>query len=71
MWPIILIGSLLPVWRRAGVNQPLNAWQYVATSIREPMKHLSVEEAIERARQTGYLKGRSYTGFDDELPTHL
>lgn len=61
MWLLLFIGSLLPIWRRAGVDRPLNSWQYVATALRQPMKHISREEAIERARQAGYLKRPSYT----------
>ena len=62
--PLALILSLAPIWRRAGVEGGLNAWQYLAISIREPMKHISVEAAIERARQAGYLKRPSNTSID-------
>ncbi len=63
MWPILLIGSLLPIWRRAGVERPLNAWELVATAAKQPMKHIHVEEAIARAREAGYLKGPGRTGI--------
>ncbi len=62
MWPILLIGSLLPIWKRAGVERPLNAWELLAAAARQPMKHIPVEEAIARARQAGYLKGPGHTG---------
>lgn len=55
MWLLIFVGSLLPIWRRAGVAEPLNAWQYLFTSIREPMRHISTGEAIARAKEAGYL----------------
>jgi hypothetical protein len=50
MWLWLFIGSLLPIWRRAGDDRPLNTWQYIGTSIREPMKHIPTEEAIEQAK---------------------
>lgn len=63
MWPLLFIGSLLPIWRRAGVDRPLNAWQYVNISMSEPMKHIPVEEAIARAKQASYLKGPGHSSI--------
>ncbi len=63
MWPILLIGSLLPIWRRAGVERPLNAWELVTMAMKQPMKHISTEEAIARAREVGYLKGPGGAGL--------
>jgi len=71
VWPILLIGSLLPVWRRAGVDRPLNAWELVAMAAKHPMKHIPVDEAIENARQAGYLKRFSNTRPSRELFTGL
>jgi len=53
------IFSLLPIWRRAGVREPLNAWQVINKGLTEPMKHIPVEEAIARARRASYLKEHS------------
>lgn len=57
MWLLLFIGSLLPIWRRAGVDRPLNSWGYIGAALQSPMKHISVEEAVARAREAGYLKG--------------
>jgi len=62
-WLFVL--SLLPIWRRAGVDRPLNAWQLVNTAASEPMKHIPVEEAIDRAKQAGYFNRPS----DDNSPS--
>lgn len=65
MWPLLFIASLIPVWRRAGVDKPLNTWEYIGTALKHPMEHISVEEAIARARKArdaGYLKGPGHTG---------
>ena len=62
--PLALGLSFAPIWRRAGVEGGLSAWQYMAISIREPMKHINVETAIERARQAGYLKRPSNTSIN-------
>lgn len=63
MWPLLFLGSLLPIWRRTGVDRPLNAWQYVGQELKHPKKHIPVEEAIERAKQAGYFKGPGYIGI--------
>ena len=49
---LALIISFVPIWRRAGIDKPLNTWQYFGAALKEPMKHIPVEEAIERAKQS-------------------
>lgn len=51
----------MPVWRRAGISEPLNTWQYLAASIREPMKHIPAEEAIAKAKEHYNLGGFNAT----------
>lgn len=68
---VLLIGSLVPIWRRAGVDRPLNAWELLATAAKQPVEHIHVEEAIARAREAGYLKGFSNTRPAREFPTRL
>jgi hypothetical protein len=55
-WLLLLIGTFIPIWRRAGIDQPLNLWQYIAASISEPMKHIPAEEAIQRAKEAYNLR---------------
>lgn len=64
MWPLLFLGSLIPFWRRAGVDKPLNTWEVLAAGMKSPMKHISVEEAIGKARQAGYFKRPGHTGID-------
>lgn len=47
-----LILSVLPIWRRAGIEKPLNFWEILSAG---PMEHISVEEALGRARKAGYI----------------
>lgn len=63
MWPLLFIASLLPVWRIAGQDKPFNAWQYISQELQHPKKHIPVEEAIERAREAGYLEGSGRAGI--------
>ena len=63
MWLLLLIGSFLPVWRRAGVDRPLSTWENMDMGFTPPEQHIPVEEAIGRARQAGYLKGLGRTGI--------
>jgi len=44
--------SLLPIWRPAGGYSGLNLWEFLLTTVFvEKMEHITVEEAIENARQ--------------------
>lgn len=56
MWLLLFIFSLMPAWKRAGIDRPLNMWQYMGAALHTPMKHITVEEALERAEASGYLK---------------
>jgi len=56
MWLVLFLGSFAPIWRRAGIDQPLNVWQYIGAALQQPMDHITVEEALERAKASGYLK---------------
>ena len=56
MIPLLFIFSLVPIWRRAGVDKPLNTWQYLGQALKEPMPHISVEEALDRAEEAGYFE---------------
>ena len=60
----LLIASLLPIWRRAGVDRPLNSWQYISEALSRPMKHIPIEEALKRAEEAGYLKRPSGVTID-------
>ena len=68
IWWLLLAGSFLKVWRRAGIDEPLDTWEYIRAAMSQPMKHLSVEEAIERARQSGYLSESYYSANYSQLP---
>ena len=50
-WAIVLLlFSLLPIWRYPPEEQPFNLWQLFAARTKE-RKHIPVSEAIERARE--------------------
>lgn len=61
MWLLLFIGSLLPIWRNSPSKEHLNFWQFIREEPFYPEKrpHISVEEALARAEQAGYLKGSS------------
>ncbi len=58
MWPLLFLASIMPIWREADIDKPLNIWQFIHANATRQKKHLPVEEALNRAEQAGYLKRR-------------
>ena len=50
---ILAVVSLLPVWRGAGHSRHdgISFWQLLYESSKEQVPHITVEEAVKRARQ--------------------
>jgi len=50
---IIGVGSILPIWRCAGVNHYMSLWEYFATVAKPDSiyKHIPYSEAVSKARQ--------------------
>ena len=76
MWGWLIIASLLPIWREPDLDTPLNAWQVITRNLTTTEEynrsiHITVEEALAKARQAGYFKGYSSTAIDSQFPTYI
>jgi len=54
MWLLIIMGSLIPIWRYPPYEGGYNLWQLL--TMRKDRPHITSEEAVQRARHA-YQQG--------------